>query len=318
MKPTIAVVIPSYKVKNHILKVILEIGPEVDRIFVVDDKCPVGSGDYVAENCNDPRVLIIRHEINQGVGGAVISGYKAAIKENIDIIVKVDGDGQMNPKLIPKFVQPIIDGDADYVKGNRFYDLTNIKRMPTARLIGNALLSFLTKFSSGYWHIFDPTNGYTAIHVKVASFLPLDKISRRYFFETDILFRLNTVRAVVKDIPMDAVYQDEESNLRISKIMLEFIFKHIRNTFKRVFYNYFLRDLNIASLELLLGSFLLLFGLVFGALTWMNSIYLKTSAPTGTIMLSVLPLIIGIQFIIAFLGYDISNVPRHVINKHLS
>ena len=316
--PLIAVVIPSYKVTNHILSVLADIGPEVSRIYVVDDKCPNGSGDLVEASCQDPRVVVLRHKTNQGVGGAVMTGYQAAVRDGMDIVVKVDGDGQMDPKILMKFVRPILEGDADYVKGNRFYDLTHIKKMPAIRIFGNAALSFFTKLSSGYWHIFDPTNGYTAIHSRVAAHLPFDKISRRYFFETDMLFRLNTIRAVVKDVPMDAVYGDEQSNLRISNILFEFLAKHMRNTFKRIFYNYFLRDMNIASLELVFGTVLLGFGVVFGAVAWVKSYTDQVSTPLGTIMLSTLTILIGIQFILAFIGFDIASEPRHPVHKYLN
>jgi glycosyltransferase involved in cell wall biosynthesis len=159
MAAKIAAVIPSYKVRRQILDVITNIGSEVERIFVIDDCCPEHSGNFVQANCSDPRVNVIRNDQNQGVGGAVITGYLAAISEDMDIIVKIDGDGQMDPRLIPRFVAPILKGQADYTKGNRFYDLRNISRMPTARLFGNAVLSFLSKLSTGYWNLFDPTNG---------------------------------------------------------------------------------------------------------------------------------------------------------------
>jgi len=157
-----AVVIPSYRVADHILGVIAAIGPEVDRIYVVDDRCPDGSGSLVEQGCDDRRVTVIFHETNLGVGGAVMSGYRAAIADGMDIIVKIDGDGQMDPGLIGCFVRPIIDGEADYTKGNRFFDLEAVRAMPRVRLFGNALLSFMNKLSSGYWNLFDPTNGYTA------------------------------------------------------------------------------------------------------------------------------------------------------------
>uniref|UniRef100_UPI00289C9531 glycosyltransferase family 2 protein n=1 Tax=Stutzerimonas kunmingensis TaxID=1211807 RepID=UPI00289C9531 len=233
----IAVVIPSYKVREHILEVVSAIGPEVERIYVVDDCCPEGSGAFVERNCTDPRVTILRNPENQGVGGAVMTGYRAAIAEGMDVIVKVDGDGQMDPSLIVEFVAPILSGEADYTKGNRFFDLEEIRSMPGMRLFGNAVLSFMTKLSSGYWDLFDPTNGFTAIHRDVAMHLPFARISRRYFFETDMLFRLNTLRAVVVDIPMDAKYGDEVSNLKISKIVGEFLAKHLRNFVKRIFYS---------------------------------------------------------------------------------
>src|SRR3989304_3450683 len=147
----IAVVVPCYKVKKHVLEVIASIGDEVWRIYVVDDACPDGSGKHVEEHCLDQRVRVIYHECNQGVGGAVITGYRAAITDGAEVIVKVDGDGQMDTSLIPNFIEPILAGEADYTKGNRFFDLEEIRAMPKVRLIGNAVLSFLTKLSSGSW-----------------------------------------------------------------------------------------------------------------------------------------------------------------------
>ena len=312
----IAVVIPSFRVLKHILEVISAIGPEVWRIYVVDDKCPDGSGDYVEENCKDPRVVILRHDINQGVGGAVMTGYRAAVIDGAEVIVKVDGDGQMDPSLIPNFIEPILSGEADYTKGNRFFDLEEIRAMPKARLFGNAVLSFMTKLSSGYWDLFDPTNGYTAIHADVARHMPFDKISRRYFFETDMLFRLNTLRAVVVDIPMDAKYCDEVSNLKISKIVGEFFVKHFRNFFKRIFYNYYLRDMSLASIELPLGVLLFVFGAGFGGWHWVLAAGEGITTPAGTVMLSALPILMGLQLVLAFLAYDIASVPRR--SKHTS
>jgi dolichol-phosphate mannosyltransferase len=308
--PCIAVVIPCYKVTRHVLEVISAIGPEVWRIYVVDDKCPDGSGDYVEENCKDPRVVVLRHEINQGVGGAVMTGYRAAIEEGAEVIVKIDGDGQMDPSLIPNFIEPILAGEADYTKGNRFFDLEKIRTMPKARLFGNAVLSFMTKLSSGYWDLFDPTNGYTAIHADVVRHLPFEKISRRYFFETDMLFRLNTLRAVVVDVPMNAKYCDEVSGLKISKIVGEFLVKHVLNFSKRIFYNYYLRNMSLASIELPLGVLLLMFGAGFGGWSWMLAVREGITTPSGTVMLSALPVLMGLQLVLAFLAHDIASVPR--------
>ncbi|WP_440089987.1 glycosyltransferase family 2 protein [Pseudomonas fragariae (ex Marin et al. 2024)] len=313
--PKVAVVIPSYKVKDHILNVIEAIGQEVERIYVVDDCCPDGTGDFVEGNCDDQRVKVIRHSENQGVGGAVMTGYQVAIEDDVDIIIKVDGDGQMDPRLIPGLISPIINGKADYTKGNRFFDLEEIRAMPNVRLFGNAVLSFVTKLSSGYWNLFDPTNGFTAIHANVARSLPFKKISRRYFFETDMLFRLNTLRAVVVDIPMSAKYGDEVSNLKISKIIGEFSVKHARNFLKRIFYNYYLRDMSLASIELPLGLGFLLFGLIFGTYQWFHSASTGLPSSAGTVMLSALPVIIGLQLTLAFLGYDINSVPNNPLQK---
>jgi len=190
MTARIAVVIPSYKVTKHILGVIGRIGTEVTHIFVVDDCCPDGSGDLVEKECKDPRVTVLRNSVNRGVGGSVLAGYQAAIACDVDCIVKIDGDGQMRPELLMSFVTPVLNREADYTKGNRFFRVEDVVTMPRVRLFGNAVLSFMNKFSSGYWGLFDPTNGYTAISGAVAAQLPFDKISSRYFFESDMLFRL--------------------------------------------------------------------------------------------------------------------------------
>jgi dolichol-phosphate mannosyltransferase len=313
----VAVVIPSYKVTRHIAEVISTIPPMVWRIYVVDDACPDGSGKFVEANIADDRVRVMYHQQNQGVGGAVMTGYQAAIVDGADVIVKVDGDGQMDASLIPYFVEPILSGDADYTKGNRFYDLEEIRTMPSVRLFGNAVLSLTTKLSSGYWNLFDPTNGYTAIHADVAKHLPFAKISRGYFFETDMLFRLNTLRAVVVDVPMDAKYGDESSNLKISKIIGEFLFKHARNFLKRIFYNYYLRDLSLASIELPLGLLMLFFGVGFGSYHWLESAQAGLPTPAGTVMLAAMPILMGMQLVLAFIGFDIASVPKQPLHRRI-
>ncbi len=313
--PQVAVVIPAYKVTRHVLAVIAGVGPEVARIYVVDDCCPDGSGALVERECTDGRVRVVRHAVNRGVGGAVMTGYRSALDDGMDVIVKVDGDGQMDPRLVPAFVSPILGGEADYTKGNRFFDIEAVRAMPRVRLIGNTLLSFLTKLSSGYWDLFDPTNGYTAIHADVARQLPFDKLSERYFFETDILFRLNTLRAAVVDIPIEATYNDEVSSLSVTKVIPEFAAKHLRNFVKRIFYNYYLRDLSLASIELPLGVLLLCFGTVFGGYHWIASMRSGVATPAGTVMVAAVPVLMGLQFLMAFLGYDIATVPRRPVSS---
>lgn len=316
-KYKIAAVIPCYKVKKHILGVIKCIGAEIKRIYVVDDACPEGSGDYVEKNCRDPRVQVIRNETNLGVGGAVMAGYRAAINDGVDILVKVDGDGQMNPALIPQLIAPICLGDADYTKGNRFYNLEKIRTMPRIRLFGNAILSLMAKLSTGYWDLFDPNNGFTAMHVDVARLLPFERISKRYFFESDVLFRLNILRAVVVDVPMDAQYGEEVSNMHLSKVIGEFLFKHSRNFIKRVFYNYYLRNMSLASIELPLGLLLFGFGILFGGYHWMHSATIGANTPTGTIMITGLALLMGLQFILSFLNYDMNVVLRKPLHLRM-
>jgi len=305
----IAVVIPSFCVSKSILDVISSIGGEVHSIYVIDDACPDKTGDLVEHECQDERVRVIRHDNNQGVGGAMVTGYKAALANGADIVVKIDGDGQMDPALIGRFIRPVIEGKADYSKGNRFWKIESLLQMPLLRKIGNALLSFISKISSGYWNIMDPTNGYTAIHRSALSALPLDKLNKGYFFESDMLFRLGTIRAVVRDIPMDAVYAHETSHLSITKVIMQFIPLHTACLIKRVLYTYFIRDFSIASVEMLAGLALVLFGGIFGADAWATSIATGKVATTGTVMISVLPLIIGFQLLLNALNYDIANVP---------
>jgi glycosyltransferase involved in cell wall biosynthesis len=313
----VAVVIPCFRVKRQILSVIDAIAPEVQRIYVVDDGCPQDTGSHVEDHCRDPRVQVLYHAENRGVGAAVITGYRQALADGIDVIVKIDGDGQMDPALIPRFVRPILEGNADYTKGNRFYTVQGLRGMPAVRFLGNASLSFVSKLASGYWDLFDPANGFTAIHAQVAALLPFDKISQGYFFESDMLFRLNTIRAVVVEVPIEARYGDEESSLRPGRILGEFAFKHCRNLVKRIFYNYFLRGFSIASVNLVVGLALLTGGASFGAFAWFRGAQAGTFASSGQVMLAALPILIGVQLILAFLSYDMANTPRVTLHRRL-
>jgi glycosyltransferase involved in cell wall biosynthesis len=306
----IAAVIPSYKVRASILDLISRIGPEVSLIYVVDDACPEESGKLVEEKCHDPRVTVIRHQKNKGVGGATMTGYRKALEDGASVVVKLDGDGQMDPALIRKLTDPVISGQADYVKGNRFYDLKFLRQMPFLRKLGNSGVSFMNKLSSGYWNIMDPSNGFTAIHYKALAGLPLERIDNRFFFESDMLFRLNTIRAVVAEMPMKAVYGEEKSNLKIHRIVFQFMIKYWHRFAKRIFYNYYLRDFNIGSLELILSLLFLTFGIVFGAYKWSESIITSVPATAGTVLLAGVPVILGFQSLIAFLHFDVANVPQ--------
>jgi glycosyltransferase involved in cell wall biosynthesis len=316
--PRIAVVVPAYRVKAHILALLSRIGPEVTSIYVVDDCCPEESGKLVAAQCVDRRVTVLYHEQNQGVGGAVTTGYKRALEDDAEIVIKLDGDGQMDPALIPFLIQPILAGQADYTKGNRFFELDDLQGMPFLRLIGNAGLSFLTKLSSGYYSIFDPNNGYTAIHAKVLARLRLDRIHKRYFFESDMLFHLGQLRAAVLDVPMKAVYGAEVSSLSVTKSLFTFGLNHLKNIFRRIFYSYYLRDFNPASVNLMAGVPLAMFGLIFGILRWYESGKTGEFASTGDIMLAVLPFLLGIQFLLSFFAFDSQNSPTLALHPRLS
>lgn len=314
-QPTIAVCIPCYKATATILQVLKSVGPEVSHIFVIDDACPESTADFVEQNYSDSRLTIIRNEINLGVGGAVVQGYRAALNADVDIAVKIDSDGQMDPALVPYLTRSIVSGSADYAKGCRFYSLKDMKSMPYIRLLGNAALSIINKATSGYWTIIDPTNGFTAIHRAALQQLPLNQISQGYFFESDMLFRLSTIRAVAKDVAMASVYEDEQSQLRIGKALFEFPPLYARAFVKRVLYCYFLRDFNAVSLHFVIAMALLIPGTFWGSYHWWKSIDTGVVATTGTVMLAVLPLILGFQFLLGAVQGDMANQPVEPVQK---
>lgn len=316
--PRIAVVIPCYKVGRAVLDVIGRIGPEVERIYCVDDCCPDNSGQLIQREATDRRVRVLRNSRNLGVGGATRTGYQAALGDGMEIVAKIDGDGQMAPELLPRLLKPILDEQADYVKGNRFFSIDRVRGMPFVRLVGNAALSFATKLSTGYWSLFDPTNGFTAIHTAVLAQIPLDRVAERYFFESDMLFRLSIARARVLDMPMSAVYGMEKSNMKIARIILPFAAGHLRNLLKRIFYNYFLRDFHVASLELVLGLVAATFGTVFGAHLWIENGTHGIYTQPGPVMVAALPILTGIQLLLAFLNFDIHAEPSRAIHPSLT
>jgi dolichol-phosphate mannosyltransferase len=308
--PRIGVVIPSYRVKSHIKDVISGIGKEVSRIYVVDDACPETSGEFVKAEVKDKRVSVIFHQENQGVGGAVITGYKAAMADGMEVVVKLDGDGQMNPGLIPAIARPVLEGSADYSKGNRFDSLENLFGMPKIRIFGNAVLSIWSKVSSGYWTVTDPTNGFTAIHKKALEAINLDKVRKSYFFESDMLFRLSIANCVVADVPMTAVYGEEKSNLRISKVLVEFPWRYSINFLKRIFYRYYLREWSVGSFELPLGVLLITFGTWFGLSSYLAASAAGLATTAGQVTGSAVSLILGVQLLLSFLSYDVQSEPR--------
>ena len=316
--PRIAVVIPCYRVQSKILDVVARIRADVAAIYVVDDACPLRVGDLVEKEVRDPRVRVIRRAHNGGVGAATMTGMAAAAADGADILVKIDGDGQMDPALIPSLVRPLLRAEADYAKGTRFFAPEYLVDMPVVRLLGNSVLSLLAKFSSGYWTIMDPTNGFIAMHATIFRLLPHAKIAERFFFESDMLFRVNLLRAHVVDVPIRAHYGGEFSNLRIARVILPFIWYHLRNAAKRIAYSYFLRDFSVGSLYLAFGIPAVLFGIIFGAYEWIVSVQTDVVASAGTVMLAALPLVMGFQLLLSFLAFDISHVPRLPLHVRLS
>ena len=313
----IAAIIPCYKVHEHVVAVVQAALAHVSHVFVVDDCCPQGSGDLVRERFPSARVTVISHAENRGVGGATKTGYRAALAGGYEILVKIDGDGQMDCGFIPALVHPVLSGQADYTKGNRFYRREYLAAMPLLRLVGNSALSLMAKASSGYWNVMDPTNGYTAIHAIAAREVELEKLDDRYFFESDLLFRLNLARAVVQDVAMQARYGSEKSNLQIAPALLEFSWKHARNFCKRFFYNYVIRDVSAGTLQAVSGLLLFVFGVAFGSWSWLQSAAMDRDTPVGTVMLATLPIILGFQLLLAALSFDIASVPSRPIQEIL-
>jgi dolichol-phosphate mannosyltransferase len=311
----VTVVIPAYKVSDQIIETIESIGSEVQHIIVVDDACTEGSGNLVVESGKDSRVEVIFHEENLGVGGAMKTGYVRALELGSHVIVKIDGDGQMDSTKISEFTRCILEDEGDYIKGNRFFDIDTVRNMPKNRIFGNLALSFFAKFSTGYWRVFDPNNGFTAISSTALQRIQLEKIDNRYFFESDMLFRLNLARAVVIDVPMDARYGSERSNLKIRRILFEFPIKHLRNFIKRIAYTYYLRDFTLASLELPTGVLLTSFGIISGIINFLNSRALGQGTPPGTLILISMSILVGTQLILSFFSFDIDSSPTKPISK---
>jgi glycosyltransferase involved in cell wall biosynthesis len=309
-------IVPCFKVRALVLDVIAKTPPWVEGIVCVDDACPENSGDFIEANAKDPRVVVVRLAENQGVGGATMAGYREAVRRGGQVLVKVDGDDQMDLGYMAHLVAPILLGEADYAKGNRFTSLGHLASMPPIRVVGNAVLSFAAKLSTGYWNIFDPTNGYTAIEAQVAKVVIEKRVSRRFFFETDLLYHLGTLRAVVRDVPMPARYGGEVSNIRIGAIVGPFALKHIKNFVTRALGQYFVRDFNAASLELVAGLVSLLFGVGY-ALHYLSQRHHGQAASPGVVMAAALPIMLGAQLLMQALNFDVLNAPTRPIHPYL-
>jgi dolichol-phosphate mannosyltransferase len=309
-------IVPCYKVKDHIDRVIARTPSWIEGVVCVDDACPEGSGDHIERNITDPRVRLVRLAKNQGVGGATLAGYAEADRLGGRILVKVDGDDQMDLSYLSQLIAPILLGEADYAKGNRFTSISHLQAMPGVRVLGNAALSFAAKVSTGYWNVFDPTNGFTAIEASVARRVMEKRVSKRFFFETDLLYHLGTLRAVVRDVPMPARYGEEISNIRIGAIVGPFALKHLTNFLQRILGQYFVRDFNVATLELLAGAGLFLFGALYGV-HWLMIREPNQAASAGVVMAAALPVIVGVQLLLQAMNFDVLNVPSRAIHPYL-
>lgn len=314
----VAAVIPAYRVENHIETVLKGMPSFLKYIIVIDDASPDSSARLVSlVSEEDERVILLRHPENQGVGGAMVSGFRKALELGAQIIVKVDGDGQMDPAYLPALVTPLVLGKADYVKGNRFRNFEALREMPFIRRVGNLGLSFLTKAATGYWGIFDPTNGFFAIRAEILAQLPLERIDVRYFFETSMLAQLYLLGAYVMDVPIPARYRNERSHLSVQRSLFEFPIKLMLTFSRRILLKYYIHDFSMMSLYLLTGVPLLLFGAIFGAIKWIEYASRNIPAPTGTVMLPTLCVILGIQILLSAIEIDMNSSPRQPITNPL-
>ncbi len=310
MSPKIAIVIPTYKAKLHIIGVIKDIPDIATKIYVIDDACPDKTGDYVLKKSKDKRVKVLVHDVNQGVGGATLTGFKAAlIEDGFDIAVKIDADGQISPSYVSNIAAPIQAGEADYVKGSRFLELENLGDMPRYRIFLNSVLSFTNKFASGYYSITDPTNGLVAITRQTFERLNSDKIAKRYFFESDMLFRLGLIRARVKDISMRAVYADETSSLRVKDEFLNFAIGNIKNFLKRIWLRHFIANFHLPAIYLIFGLGLTGFGTIDGLVEWISNLKNHEAATPGQTVLPAICVILGFNMLMHFFLLDVGDEP---------
>lgn len=307
----IAVVIPYYNAEKHIVSVVKKLPEFIDEVFIVDDKGTQALPIELIMSLNTTaKITVVENEVNLGVGGATKNGFQNAIRNNHDIVVKVDADDQMDTAYIEEMVGYLIDDKAEMVKGNRFIDTKALMKMPFVRRVGNLGLSFLTKAATGYWNNFDPTNGFLAINTASLKKINFDNLSDRYFFETSLISELYFVNVRIKDLSMPAIYGEEKSSMAVWKMPLIFSKKLTSLFFKRIIKQYFLFDFNIGSLYILIGLPMFLFGVIYGAYNWFYYASHHMFTPTGTIMLVSISIILGFQLLLQAIQYDIFNAPK--------
>jgi glycosyltransferase involved in cell wall biosynthesis len=303
----IAAVVPAYNEEKLIARVILTMPDFVDHIVVVDDK----SSDHTSQAAratSDPRVAVITHEVNTGVGGAIVSGHRKALDLGADVAVVMAGDAQMNPAYLPALLDPIVHEGYGFTKANRFFSTDSYQGMPPHRIFGNIVLSFLTKFASGYWHIFDPQNGYTATRRDVLLRLPLHRLAQRYSYENDVLINLNILRVPARDVPIPAVYGDDVSSLRLRRAGPEISKLLLQGFWRRFFWKYVLQSFSPIALFALCGLFLTLFGTAVGIWTIVETLG-PPVATAGSVILAVAPFLLGVQMLMYALLLDIQESP---------
>jgi dolichol-phosphate mannosyltransferase len=302
------VILPAHNESRHLGTAVSGIPDWVDGIIVVDD-ASTDDTLRMAQELADARVHVLHHEENLGVGGAMVTGFRAALDGCYDVVIKMDADGQMDPGELPTIVQPIELGMAEYVKGNRFRRAGRPPSMPGSRWFGNVALSFLTKVASGYWHVFDSQCGFVAITAPTLRRLKLDGIAKDYFFENDMLIRLNVIDARVVDVATAALYGEETSNVRIGRVTWSFPWRLARGFAWRFVKRHIVNDFGPIALLAILGGVLVVFGLAFGIAEWALAAASGLPATTGTVMIAVLPLMLGIQMLLQSLSLEVQSSP---------
>jgi glycosyltransferase involved in cell wall biosynthesis len=300
-------IIPTYRASKTIVSVVSEALNYADAVVVVDDCCPEDSASAaIAAYHGNPNVHVLRRETNGGVGAATKTGIGFAIEHDADIVVKLDADGQMDAKFIGS-IRALFAEDPSLVciKGNRFFDASIIDVMPKVRFFGNAVLSLLAKCASGYWNTIDPTNGYVAFNAQLLKVLPWRDFADSYFFEMSVLCELGLKRLPILELEMPTIYTSAPSSLSISRVMREFPPRLLRLMLRRLLVQYFVFDVNLGTIYFVCGFLLALFGTVFGVFEWFQGRATGLPVTTGTIMLAVLPFLMGFQLLLNALMYDV-------------
>jgi glycosyltransferase involved in cell wall biosynthesis len=312
----IVCVIPTYNVEREIGQVLAELPAYIRYAVVVDDASTDRTVEIVGEHAaRDRRIVLVRHATNQGVGGAMRTGFQRALSLGAQLVVKVDGDGQMDMAYVPALLLPLIQGEADYAKGNRFRNFKALRQMPPIRRAGNMALSFLVKGATGYWKCFDPTNGFVAIRADVLAQLDLSTLHQSYFFEISMLGHLNQLNAVVLDVAMPARYGDETSNLSIRRVIREFPGRLAGCLVRRIALKHFIYDFTMEAVYLLTGLPLLLAGALYGGINWVLYVQKGIGAPTGTVVISALLVVLGFQLLLGAVELDLHDVPQKPLSK---
>lgn len=302
----IAIVIPAFQAEELLEKTIKGLKVTTNYLVIVDD----GSRDEtykIASKFSSRKVIVIKNILNLGVGGAMKTGIAKALKMGADIIIKMDADNQMDPKYIPILVEKILSRQVDCCKGSRWQYGINRNNIPKLRLWGNTLLTLLTRFATGYWEISDPNNGYIAWNSDILKRVDWNQVDNRYFFESSMLVQLNILKAKVTDISMEPRYLGEKSMMNEWKIIPKFVKDLLAYGTKRWWQKYFLYDMNAISIFIIFGFLLSVFGSVWGGYQWWWHATRSVSTPTGTVMIAILPLLIGLNLLIQALVLDITS-----------